>query len=683
MGFLAPAFLALAAFAGVPLLVHLLRRRVGRTVDFPAVRYLARMEQEHSRERKLRHRLLLLLRLLAALALAFAAARPIARFAGLGHAPVAVALVIDNSMSSGAVRDGRAVIDDIRNDARSLLQSLTPDDRAWIITADGRIVGGTKDVLERTIAELQPLGGRGDLVTATLRARTLAESGAPRAPVVAVITDGQASSWQSGTIVTDSAIRTSPRTRDVPVRMLLRPARPLRNAAVLHASVSPQRWTPSGVVDFSVMSADSLPWRIALDGRTVARGTAPASRRADQTSVTNASSATNTANASMAANSTTLSQRLSSSANGWVRGSIELNADELRGDDTRWFAVRVAPPPTVAIHSEAGPFLNAALATMVDDRRLLRGPAGASGVVTVSGADAVVARMPVFLTAPLDPVRVGEANRTLARLGVPWRFGAIARNTVLARGAADLEGAQVRVRYPLQHSPGSGASRATSTSSRNAQDGAAGNATPAAGTVDTLATAGGSPWVVAGDGYLVIGSPIDPDATDLPLRAAFVPWVLSVLSQRLGDDGRVLKAAPGASLVDRGLLGMSALERPDGSLLPLAGDRLTVPNESGVYFLRRQGSRVGALVVNPDASESDTTFVGSADMSATLQDRVHSSAVAVDTVPGAWREHTLDQAAGRALLMPLLVLALLALLLEALLSRGAAPGPSPVPTSAP
>ena len=68
MGFLAPAFLALAAFAGVPLLVHLLRRRIGQTVDFPAVRYLARMEREHSRDLKVRHRLLLILRLLAVLA---------------------------------------------------------------------------------------------------------------------------------------------------------------------------------------------------------------------------------------------------------------------------------------------------------------------------------------------------------------------------------------------------------------------------------------------------------------------------------------------------------------------------------------------------------------------------------------------------------------------------------------
>ena len=161
MGFLAPAFLALAVLAGVPLLVHLLRRRVGRTVEFPAVRYLARMEQEHSRELKLRHRLLLFLRILAVLALALAAARPMARIAGLGHAPVALALLIDNSMSSGAVRDGQAVIDGLRADARALIAALSEGDRAWVVTADGRVVGGPPATLQQAITDVHALGGRG------------------------------------------------------------------------------------------------------------------------------------------------------------------------------------------------------------------------------------------------------------------------------------------------------------------------------------------------------------------------------------------------------------------------------------------------------------------------------------------------------------------------------------------
>ena len=143
MAFLAPLFLTLATLVGVPLLVHLLRRKVGRTVDFPAVRYLTRMEQEHSRDLKLRHLFLLLLRMLAVLALALAAARPIAKLAGLGHAPVSVAIVLDNSMSTGIIGNERSVFDSLRADVRGVLADLSNDDRAWIVTADGRVIGGS------------------------------------------------------------------------------------------------------------------------------------------------------------------------------------------------------------------------------------------------------------------------------------------------------------------------------------------------------------------------------------------------------------------------------------------------------------------------------------------------------------------------------------------------------------
>jgi hypothetical protein len=50
--------------------------------------------------------------------------------------------------------------------------------------------------------------------------------------------------------------------------------------------------------------------------------------------------------------------------------------------------------------------------------------------------------------------------------------------------------------------------------------------------------------------------------------------------------------------------------------------------------------------------------------------------VFVDTSAGDWRRHALDQAAGRGLLAPLVALALLALLLEAWLSRGVSAAPA-------
>ncbi len=638
MAFLAPFLLGFAALAGVPLAVHLLRRRVTRRVDFPAVRYLTRMEQEHSRELKLRHRILLILRVLAVIALALAAARPVANLVGLGHAPLSLAIVIDNSMSSGAVREGHAVLDDMRADALALVQSLTADDRAWIVTADGRVTGGPVTALASVISELKPIGGRGDLAAATRRALALARSGAPRAPSIALVSDGQENALSSSTsAAADSALAVG----DVPVIGLVRPRAALANHAVLSAEAMPSRWTPSGAVQFAIASPDATPWRITLDGRTVARGTAPAGTLGSPARV---------------------AQKLASATNGWVRGSVELDADALRGDDARWFALRVAPPAAVAVRNEAGPFLVTALTTLVDEKRLGRGAEGGAGVVTVAGADAANVKGPVLLTAPADPIRAGEANRTLARLGVPWRFGAISRGLTLARAtdprltlvgggatptqANVLDGASVRTRYPLVYSPGAGG--------------------PPVHT-DTLATAGGAPWVVAGDDYVLVASPIDPDATDLPLRAGFVPWLLESLSRRLGDDGQIIEAHPGQSL--SGFGSITALERPDGSLVPLTSDHLTVPNDAGVYLLRRQTARIGALVVNPEPEESD---VGQgAGQGAQFLSHVSGRSVTVKVSPETWRNAIFQQAAGRSLLPPFVALALLALILEAWFARAA------------
>ncbi len=638
MAFLAPFFLALGALAGVPLLIHLLRRRIGRIVDFPAVAYLLRMEREHSRERKLKNRLLLLLRLLAVIALALAAARPIARLAGVGHSPVAVAIVVDNSMSSGLVVASRPVLDELKTEARALIDALAPEDRGWIITADGKITGGTPEALRSALGALKPLGGRGDTRAAVARAVALARGGAPRAPVVAVLTDGQVNALGAAT---DSTVTAG----DVPVIVHAPTRAAARNRAVLSAQPEPPRWTPAGNVNFEVQSPDSTPWRISLNERTLARGIVAPGDYAHPTHVT---------------------ARLSSATQGWLRGAVELDADELRADDARYFAVRVAPPPSVDIRNEAGLFVNAALGTLIDDGRIARlGTANAGGLssvgiarVMVSGAEASGLAAPVLMLAPADPLRVGEANRNFERLNIPWRFGALARDTVLARSnprlahtAADsaLEGAKVMQRYPLI---------AASTSA-----GASGSTNGTTVRADTLATAGNAPWAVAGPGYVILASPMISTATDLPLRPTFVPWLFGVVAMRLGDDGQLIQAVPGARVTLPATI--TALEMPDGTVNAAAARTGLAPAEPGVYLLRRDAVVTGALVVNAEREESDLTLASDASLLA----RITGDKVSTATNATTWRSSILDQTAGRSLAWPLILLALLALILESWLSR--------------
>jgi hypothetical protein len=118
--FLAPIWLLLGALAAVPLLLHLLRRRIGSRVEFPAVRYLLRAEREHSRRLKLRNLLLMFLRVLVVILVALAAARPIGNAPIGGHPPTALAIVLDNSLSTTVMVDGRSVFERLRAAALGL-----------------------------------------------------------------------------------------------------------------------------------------------------------------------------------------------------------------------------------------------------------------------------------------------------------------------------------------------------------------------------------------------------------------------------------------------------------------------------------------------------------------------------------------------------------------------------------
>jgi len=249
---------------------------------------------------------------------------------------------------------------------------------------------------------------------------------------------------------------------------------------------------------------------------------------------------------------------------------------------------------------------------------------------------------------------VGDANRNLERLNIPWRFGALARDTVLARmnaqlahTAADsaLEGAKVMQRYPLVPASVSG------------------GANGAVAHADTLATAGNSPWAVAGAGYVILASPVLPTATDLPLRPAFVPWLFGVVAMRLGDDGQLIQAVPGQRLALPA--SATALEMPDGTVNAAAARTGLAPTEPGVYLLRRDALVTGALVVNAEREESDLTLATDRSLLA----RINGDEVSTATTATAWRSSILDQTAGRSLAWPLILLALLALIAESWLSR--------------
>jgi hypothetical protein len=190
---------------------------------------------------------------------------------------------------------------------------------------------------------------------------------------------------------------------------------------------------------------------------------------------------------------------------------------------------------------------------------------------------------------------------------------------------------------------------------------------------DTLARSATRPWVVAGPGYVLLASPVNPASTSLPLRAAFVPWIGDLIGQRLvgtgvalsGSGSGVLEAAPGATL--RRPAGAEELEASDGVTRVLSGATIDAPARPGVYFLRRGGGRVGALVVNPEPRESDLARLPAA----TLATRFRGRSVIAGTDGEQWAHAVFDAHAARPLARIFLLIALAALIAESLLTRRA------------
>ena len=102
LSFLSPLFLAGAAAAAIPLVLHLLKREPEPRVLFAAVKLLKHAPIEHSERRHLRELLLLALRVAALLLLALAFARPFFASGEAISSAGATLVAIDTSASMSA-----------------------------------------------------------------------------------------------------------------------------------------------------------------------------------------------------------------------------------------------------------------------------------------------------------------------------------------------------------------------------------------------------------------------------------------------------------------------------------------------------------------------------------------------------------------------------------------------------
>lgn len=628
MGFLSPALLALGAAVAVPIILHLFQRHQGPRVLFPALRYLRRAEKESARQIKLRQLLLMLLRIAVIVLLAVAAARPFARSGGAGHEPTAVAIVLDNSMSSGAVVGDRRVLDELKDLALATLERAGPDDRFWLLRAGASwepALPGDAATTAARVRETEPTAAAADLPAAVGHARALLAAGADgRATEIHLLSDLQATSFRARVETAAEGppvVAWTPRA-DVP-----------RNVAVVNVQVGAgippmtgERSTVVATVDGEA-ATDSVRLRLSIDRRVVSAGVAPIGSAAVLP--------------------------LPGRQAGYYAGWVDTDADALRADDRRFFTLRVVPPPAVAVVG-ASNFVEDALTVMAAAGRVRQtGVAEADVAILVAGTslESVPDGRTAIVLPPESPLELPAINRRLGSAAVPWRYEP---GSQVGEARFQLEGTTDELMRPLERA------RLTQVYALRSQ----GNTT-----MDTvlLRLRDGQEWAVRGERtrggrYILLASPLSAAATTLPTSAAMVPlldrlvgsWAAATPLDAAHSPGDVVSLPPQAS----------AVRPPDGGVLPAQPSEYRLGAEAGIYEVLAGDSVIAAYAVNPPADESRLERLQPRRLATALGTR---TLVTANTQAG-WLNDIYRSRLGHELWRIALLLALVLLALEAMLA---------------
>jgi len=534
IGFTAPWVLLGLLAAGIPVLLHLFARREPPTVMFPATRYLAETARAHHRRLTLQHWLLLLIRTLLIAAIVLAAAGPtLPGGPASTHAPSAVTLVLDNSLSSATTVAGTPVVERLKQAAQAILDAARPGDALWLLTADGPPRRGSAVELSAIVDRTTALPARLDLGAAIGIARE-AMAAEPLPASVVVVSDLQAS----------ALAQASGRGAVVALRPEENPVANLGLAALV---IGRQPWGPEGG-SVAVHAAGTPGKRGAVSLRV---GTRPARRQLAS------------ANEAIMLGSGPLTA-------GWWPVRTELEPDELRLDDLRETAIRVADASRAAWRSEDR-FLATAAEVLLSNGRLIRG--GDLSIGNLGQGASIV-------QPPADPAEHGALNRALAARGAGWRFGELAPGSTATDSGAVLGRHAVARRYALVPAGSGGA-----------------GASPRG----VLATAGGLPWVVRSDNLILLGSRLEPDWTALPLSAEFVPFVDFLANRAIRGELAILDVPPGDPIL---LPDAATAVVREGQVRPVEGGGSFRSRETGLHFILAGRDTIGAVAVNPDPRES-------------------------------------------------------------------------------
>ena len=341
MGFLTPLLLGGIALVAIPVVLHLVMRQQPREMTFPSLRFVKLRRESNRRKVKLRHLLLLALRCALIAGLAIALARPTFKGTGLRgkeDAPLAINLVLDNSLRMEYVHSNESRLEKAKTTALELVEKL-PESSTVAVCDLGRAAHGYAPDLGAAASRLQnlrPTAEARPLVDAVLESIKMAAEQEDRRQEVFVFTDMSQGAWNDeGVKEINDALAAAPDVRiyvvDVGVtdpknaslgelqvrRSVLRPGEPLH----IETEIASNLQGEPPLVELSLVDEEGKPQK--RDQR-IATFDAQGKGR--------------------------VVFEIADLPLGTHQGSIELAAtDPLIVDNTRYFTVEVRPPAKVLL----------------------------------------------------------------------------------------------------------------------------------------------------------------------------------------------------------------------------------------------------------------------------------------------------------------------------------------------
>jgi hypothetical protein len=295
MGFLAPAVLLGVVAAALPWLIHLIGKRRATPVKFAAMQLLLSAERRVAARRRLREILLLIARTTIAAALPLIFARPFSEKISdvpeesLGEQSAVI--VLDDSASMSRRVGGDLLFDAAKERIRSLLRQLPPASDVALLTAS---IGSEPRIGELSLERMRllealestgPTARAADFPQALRRAITILGNSQRKERRIFVVTDLQGAGWGDGPLQRHQG------DPDIVLLDVAKGATPSNRAVVgVSAHPAPDLGTGSVAVvaelaNFGAVALPALGVTLKIDGNVVSKNFVelPASGRIKKT----------------------------------------------------------------------------------------------------------------------------------------------------------------------------------------------------------------------------------------------------------------------------------------------------------------------------------------------------------------------------------------------------------------